>query len=139
MHKTKGQNEQHANSVVDAMLKVRRALGPGLLESAYQACLTHELRSRGVDVNCEVALPIRYGGIEIEAEYRIDMLMAECIIIANKSVQAVPPIHEAQLLGLGSKTGRRGESSSIGGIGRGGSCWLGRGWRKRGIEVGTCL
>jgi len=80
------------------MLKVHRALGPGLLESTYQACLAYELRCRGIDVGCEVALPVRYGEIEVEVGYRIDMLVAECIIVENKSVQAMPPVYEAQLL-----------------------------------------
>jgi GxxExxY protein len=60
--------------------------------------LTYELRCRGIDVDCEVALPVRYGEIEIEAGYRIDMLVTKCIIIENKSVQAIAPIHEAQVL-----------------------------------------
>ena len=66
MNKTKPEIERIAEMVVDAMLKVHRALGPGLLESAYQACLAHELRCRGIEVGCEVALPIRYGEIEVE-------------------------------------------------------------------------
>jgi GxxExxY protein len=98
VNQTKGQIEQIAEQVVDAMLKVHRALGPGLLESTYQACLAHELHCRGIEVGCEVALPVRYGDIEIEVGYRIDMLVADCIIIENKSVQATLPIHEAQLL-----------------------------------------
>jgi GxxExxY protein len=96
--KTREEIEQIAEVVVDAMVKVRRALGPGLLESAYQACLAHELRCRGIEVGCEVALPVRFGEIEVEVGYRIDMLVAECIIIENKSVQEMPPIYEAQLL-----------------------------------------
>lgn len=87
-----------ATVVVDAMLKVHRELGPGLLESTYQVCLAHELRTRGIEVRCEVSMPVRYAGIEIEAGYRIDLLVAECIIVENKSVQAFVPIHEAQLL-----------------------------------------
>ena len=107
MNKTKEEIEQIAEHVVDAMLKVHRAMGPGLLESTYQTCLAHELRCRGIEVGCEVALPIRYEGIQIEAGYRIDMLVAECIIIENKSVQAILPIHEAQLLkSLTAKTPR---------------------------------
>jgi GxxExxY protein len=98
MNKTKEEIEQIVEQVLDAMLKVHRALGPGLLESAYRACLTHELRCRGVEVGCEVALPVRYEGIEIEVGYRIDTLVADCIVIENKSVQAVLPIYEAQLL-----------------------------------------
>ena len=98
MNKTKEEIEQIAEQVVDAMLKVQRASGPGLLESAYQTCLVYELRCRGIEVGCEVALPVRYEGIEIEVGYRIDTLVAECIVIENKSVQAILPIHEAQLL-----------------------------------------
>src|SRR5262249_48687028 len=72
--------------------------GPAYLESAYQACLAHELRCRGIEVGCEVALPVRYGEIEVEVGYRIDMLVAECIIIEKKSVQEMHSIYEAQLL-----------------------------------------
>lgn len=98
MEKTKQEIEQLAEVVVDAMLKVHRALGPGLLESTYQACLVYELRCRNVEVDCEVGLPVRYGGVEIEAGYRIDMLVANAIIVENKSVVELSPIHEAQLL-----------------------------------------
>jgi GxxExxY protein len=98
MNKTKEEIEQIAEQVTDAMLNVHRALGPGLLESTYQTCLAYELRCRGIEVGCEVALPVRYEGIEIEVGYRIDTLVAECIVIENKSVQAILPIHEAQLL-----------------------------------------
>jgi GxxExxY protein len=107
MNKTKPEIERIAEMVVDAMLKVHRALGPGLLESAYQACLAHELRCRGIEVGCEVALPIRYGEIEVEVGYRIDMLVAECIIIENKSVLAMPLIYEAQLLTYLKLSGHR--------------------------------
>jgi hypothetical protein len=65
-NKTKEEIEQIAERVVDAMLKVHRALGPGLLESAYQTCLALELRCRDIEVGCEVALPVRYEVIEIE-------------------------------------------------------------------------
>ena len=107
MNKTRQEIEQIAELVVDAMLKVHRALGAGLLESTYQVCLAHELRCRGIEVACEVALPVSYGGIEIDAGYRIDMLVAECIIIENKSVQALAPIHEAQLLTYLKLSGHR--------------------------------
>ena len=80
------------------MVQVHRALGPALLESTYQTCLAHELRCRGVDVRCEVPLPVRYGDIELEVGYRIDMLVADCMIIESKSVQDMPPIFQAQLI-----------------------------------------
>ena len=98
MSKSKEEIELVATQLVDSMLAVHRELGPGLLESTYQACLAYELRDRGVEVRCEVELPVKYRGLEIEAGYRIDMLVADCIVIENKSVQALVPIHEAQLL-----------------------------------------
>jgi GxxExxY protein len=60
--------------------------------------LAYELRERGIEVRCEVELPVKYKGLDIEAGYRIDMLVSDCIVIENKSVQALVPIHEAQLL-----------------------------------------
>jgi GxxExxY protein len=90
--------EEVAAVVVDSAIKVHRALGPGLLESAYQKCLDYELRQAGIGVMCEVSLPIRYGGIEIDGGYRLDMLVDHQIVIENKAVEQILPIHEAQLL-----------------------------------------
>lgn len=98
MSKSKEEIELVATQLVDSMLAVHRELGPGLLESTYQACLAYELRDRGIEVRCEVELPVKYKGLEIEAGYRIDMLVADCIVIENKSVQALVSLHEAQLL-----------------------------------------
>jgi GxxExxY protein len=99
--------ETIAASVVDACLKVHRALGPGLLESTYQACLAHELRSRGLRVECQAPLPVRYGTITVEAGCRIDMLVEDLVIVENKSSQALLPIHEAQLLTYLKLSGRK--------------------------------
>lgn len=90
--------EEIAKIIVDATIKVHRALGPGLLESAYQHCLAYELRKRGLRVECEMLLPIVYEGQQIDAGYRIDMLVEGCILIENKTVDQLLPIHEAQLL-----------------------------------------
>ena len=90
--------EQVATVIVDSAIKVHRALGPGLLESAYQHCLTYELRQRGLRVECELMQPIKYDGLLVDAGYRIDMLVERCIIIENKAVEDILPIHEAQLL-----------------------------------------
>ncbi len=90
--------EQVAAIVVDAAIKVHRALGSGLLESAYQHCLAYELRKRGLQVECEVVLPIVYDNQQIDAGYRIDMFVEDCIIIENKTVEQLLPVHEAQLL-----------------------------------------
>jgi GxxExxY protein len=90
--------EEIARNIVDSAIKVHRALGPGLLESAYQHCLAHELRKRGLRVECEQKLPVVYEGERLDAGYRIDMLIEDCVIVENKSVDRLLPIHEAQLL-----------------------------------------
>lgn len=84
--------------IVDAALKIHRQLGPGLLESAYQACLAYELRKRGLQVESEVDQPVLYDGFKVEVGYRIDMLVEGCVIIENKAVEKLLPVHEAQLL-----------------------------------------
>ena len=90
--------EEIASIIVDAAIKVHRGLGPGLLESAYQHCYAYELHNRGLRVECEVLLPITYDGKLIDAGYRIDMLVESCIIVENKAVDKLLPVHEAQLL-----------------------------------------
>ena len=90
--------EDVAHIIVDSAIKVHRALGPGLLESAYQVCLAYELRSAGLKVKCEVPLPVQYGEIRVDAGYRIDMLVNDCVVIENKAVERILPIHAAQLL-----------------------------------------
>lgn len=84
--------------IIDSSIKVHRALGPGLLESTYQACLKYELQRRGLRVESEVNLPVRYGDLKINAGYRLDMIVQQSIIIENKSVEKILPIHKAQLL-----------------------------------------
>jgi GxxExxY protein len=84
--------------IVDAALKVHKALGPGLLESSYRACLAHELRRRGLRVQEEVPLPIEYEGIRIEVGYRLDLLVEGLVVTELKTVRRIIPIHEAQLL-----------------------------------------
>jgi GxxExxY protein len=90
--------EDIAREIVDSTVKVHRALGPGLLESAYQHCLAHELRKRGLRVETEVFLPVIYDGLKIDAGYRVDMLIENMIIIENKAVSDLLPIHQAQLI-----------------------------------------
>ena len=90
--------EKIATEIVDAAITVHRSLGPGLLESAYQLCLFHELTKRGYNVDKEIVLPIVYDGELIETGYRIDMRVNDCILIENKTVDQLLPIHEAQLL-----------------------------------------
>lgn len=84
--------------IIHCAIMVHKALGPGLLESAYQKCLAYELRIRGHTVECELLLPIQYKSIRIDASFRIDMLISGRVIIENKAVESILPIHEAQLL-----------------------------------------
>jgi len=79
-------------------MKVHSRLGPGLLESAYQACLAHELRKRGLQVATQVPLPVVYDSEKLEVGYRIDLVVENQVVAEVKSVEAVHPIHEAQLL-----------------------------------------
>lgn len=87
-----------SHRVTGAAIEVHRALGPGLLESAYQACLAAELKHVGVGFAREVAVPIVYRGVRLDAGYRIDFLVEKELIIETKALQALLPIHEAQLL-----------------------------------------
>ena len=90
--------EAVAKDIVDAAIKVHKEFGPGLLESAYQQCLAYELRKRGRKVLTEAVVPIFYDGHQIDAGYRLDMFIEDLIIIENKTVDGILPIHLAQLL-----------------------------------------
>ena len=90
--------EAIAKDVVDCAIKVHKALGPGLLESAYQYCHTFELKKRGWDAETEVKLPLLYEDQKIDVGYRIDTLINKLVIVENKSVESLLPVHEAQLL-----------------------------------------
>jgi GxxExxY protein len=83
---------------VDSAIRVHRELGPGLLESAYEICLEYELVSRGLSVRRQVGLPLTYRGVKLDAGYRIDLLVDDRIILEIKAVEALTPVHEAQLL-----------------------------------------
>ncbi len=87
-----------SGQVVDAALKIHSTLGPGLLESAYETCLEYEMSQRGFGVRRQVALPVIYEGIKLEAGYRIDLLIEGKVIVELKSVEKLMPVHEAQLL-----------------------------------------
>lgn len=90
--------EEIGRHVVHSAIKVHKALGPGLLESVYQKCLAYELEKVGLPVKCEVLLPVRYEEITIDAGFRADMIVGNAVIIENKTVDKISPIHEAQLL-----------------------------------------
>ena len=84
--------------ILSCAIKVHKALGPGLLESSYRACLAHELRTRGVSVECEKPLPSRYEGVLLDCGYRLDMLVNGGIIVELKTVDSLLAIHQSQLL-----------------------------------------
>jgi GxxExxY protein len=85
-------------ATIGAAIDVHRALGPGLLESAYQACLAYELIERGRKVEQQKPLPIVYKSVQLDAGYRLDLLIEDKVIVEIKSIDSIAPIHEAQLL-----------------------------------------
>jgi GxxExxY protein len=87
-----------ASEIVDASFKIHKELGPGLLESAYEACLEHELKKRGFQVERQMVQPIHYDGLIIDVGYRIDLLVDHSIIIELKAVEQLLPVHQAQLM-----------------------------------------
>lgn len=89
---------QIASEVVDACYKIHTTLGSGLLESAYENVLAHELRKRGLSVACQACLPIIYDGVELEAGFRPDLIVNDKLIVELKSVEKVAPVHQKQLL-----------------------------------------
>ena len=86
-----------ASVVVDAALKIHKTLGPGLLESVYQATLSFELQKRGLRVVEQLALPVRYEGVKLDLGFRVDLLVDDKLVIEIKSVEAVAPVHRKQV------------------------------------------
>ncbi len=87
-----------SNHVIGAAIAVHRILGPGLLESAYESALGHELRLRGLSVESQIALPISYKGLELPNAYRIDLIVENLVVVEVKSVEMLLPLHTAQLI-----------------------------------------
>jgi GxxExxY protein len=90
--------EELGRAVVDSALKVHSALGPGLLESAYEACLAHELEKRGQRVQRQQPMPVSYDGVRLDIGYRVDLILDDLVIVELKTVEKLLPIHTAQLL-----------------------------------------
>ena len=91
--------------IIGAAIEVHRHLGPGLLESAYQQCLARELAVREIPYECERPLPLEYKGVRLNCGYRVDFLVDNAVVVETKSIEAIAPVHEAQLLtymGLGN-------------------------------------
>jgi GxxExxY protein len=90
--------QKYTEAIIGAAIEVHRQLGPGLLESAYEECLCHELRLRGRAFERQVELPICYKGLQLDCGYRLDILVENAVILELKAVDQMLPVHEAQLL-----------------------------------------
>lgn len=98
---------QLTRRIIASAMKVHTVLGPGLLESAYHACLLHELRNQGLQVESQVGLPVVYEGKKIDLGYRIDLIVNDAVIVEIKCVEAINPVHQAQLLSYMRLSGRQ--------------------------------
>jgi GxxExxY protein len=99
--------EQSATAVLDAAFQIHRTIGPGLLESVYEACMCYELSQRGIPFKTQVALPVVYREVRLETGLRLDFLVADSVIVELKSVEKMNPIYEAQLLSYLKLSGMR--------------------------------
>jgi GxxExxY protein len=98
---------QISGAVVDAAMKVHTALGPGLLEKTYEVCLMYELRKRGLKVASQVGLPVVYDDIKMDVGYRLDLLVENAVVVEVKAVEALAPLHQAQLLAYLKLSGKQ--------------------------------
>ena len=100
-------HEELTEKIIGAAIEVHRALGPGLLESAYEECLCHEFHLRGICFERQRPLPVEYKGVKIDCGYRLDLIVENKVILEIKCVEHVLPVHEAQLLTYLKMTGMR--------------------------------
>ena len=100
-------HEPLSEQVIGAAIEVHRTLGPGLLESAYEECLCHELHFRGLAFKRQVELPVHYKGVSLDCGYKLDIVVKDQIILELKCVEHLLPVHEAQLLTYLKLTGKR--------------------------------
>jgi GxxExxY protein len=99
--------EDLTEKIIGATIEVHRALGPGLLESAYEECLCRELSLRGITFQRQVPLPVEYKGVKLDCGYRLDLVIEDAVVLELKCVEHVLPVHEAQLLTYLKLTGKR--------------------------------
>jgi GxxExxY protein len=93
--------------IIGAAIEVHRSLGPGLLESAYEICMCHELNARGVAFQRQVEIPVLYKGVSLDCGYKLDILVEDKVILELKAVEAILLVHEAQLLTYLRLSGKR--------------------------------
>lgn len=101
------ETDEVASKVVDAAFAVHKALGPGLLESVYEVCLLHELKKRGVKAERQVLLPVLYDNLRLDAGLRLDLVVENRIVVELKAVEALLPVHKAQVLTYLKLSGHR--------------------------------
>jgi GxxExxY protein len=100
-------HEKLTEQVIGAAIEVHREIGPGLMESAYEECLCHELHLRGLAFQRQVPLPVRYKGISLDCGYKLDIVVEDALILELKCVEQVLSVHEAQLLTYLKMTGKK--------------------------------
>lgn len=93
--------------IVDSAFKIHSALGPGLLESLYEAMMVYELKSRGLDVEAQRGVPVVYGGVKLDLGFRADLIVNHLVLVELKSIEEVAPVHRKQLLTYLRLTGLR--------------------------------
>ncbi|MBI3645993.1 MAG: GxxExxY protein [Acidobacteriales bacterium] len=98
--------QEVSHAIITAAMRVHSALGPGLLESTYTVCLQHELRKAGYKSEAQVGLPVYNDGVKLDLGYRIDLLVENLVIVELKSVDAISPVHQAQILSYLKLSGR---------------------------------
>ena len=98
--------QEVSHAIITAAMKVHTELGPGLLESTYQACLQYELQQAGFRSASQVGLPVVYRGVKLELGYRMDLLVEDVVIVEIKSVDGISPVHQAQVISYLKLSGR---------------------------------
>lgn len=107
IRKAATERDPRTEEIIAAAIEVHRHLGPGLLESAYEACLCRELHLRNLSFQRQIDLPVDYKGVKLDCGYRLDLLVADSVVVELKCVEHILPIHEAQLLTYLRLTGKR--------------------------------
>lgn len=105
-HGDGGEGGELTERIIGAAIAVHRALGPGLLESTYEACLAYELLERGLRIERQAPLPVVYRGVRIDCGYRLDLVVEGSVVVEIKAVERLLPIHEAQMLTYLKLSGR---------------------------------
>lgn len=99
--------EDLTEQIIGAAIDVHKQLGPGLLESAYEQCLCHELHLRGIEFQRQVPLPVTYKGLKLDCGYQLDLVVEDAVVLELKAVEKILPVHEAQLLTYLKLAGKR--------------------------------